>query len=144
APRRRGAGPLATLIGLLVLLFGSTSAFSQLQTALNRVWGVPGRSQSGIVAIIRARFWSFAAVLGVGFLLSVSLVLSAVAAALGRYGSGWMPGISGMLVLAQVVGSLIVHTLLFAMMFKVLPDADIRWRDVWVGGGGAAAVFDVG
>jgi membrane protein len=141
---RQGAGSLATLIGLLVLLFGSTSAFSQLQTALNRVWGVPGRSQSGIVAIIRARFWSFAAVLGVGFLLSVSLVLSAVAAALGRYGSGWMPGISGMLVLAQVVGSLIVHTLLFAMMFKVLPDADIRWRDVWVGAAVTAVFFYVG
>lgn len=141
---RQGTGSLAALIGLLVLLFGSTSAFSQLQTALNRVWGVPGQTQSGILAIVRARFWSFAAVLGVGFLLSVSLVLSAAAAALGRYGSGWLPGLGGMLALVQVVGSLIVHTLLFAMIFKVLPDADIHWRDVWVGAAVTAALFYVG
>jgi membrane protein len=141
---RQGTGSRATLIGLIVLLFGSTSAFSQLQTALNRIWGVPGRAGSGLMAMIRARFWSFAAVLGVGFLLSVSLVLSAAAAALGRYGSGWMPGIIGMLVLAEVAGSLIVHTLLFAMIFKVLPDADIRWRDVWVGAAVTAAFFYVG
>ncbi|HEY7041532.1 MAG TPA: YihY/virulence factor BrkB family protein [Methylomirabilota bacterium] len=141
---RQGTGSVASLIGLLVLLFGSTSAFSQLQAALNRVWDVPGRSESGVVDIVRARFWSFAAVLGVGFLLSVSLVLSAAAAALGRYGSGWMPGISGVLVLAQIAGSLIVHTLLFAMIFKVLPDTAIRWRDVWVGAAVTAAFFYVG
>jgi membrane protein len=91
---RQGSGSLATLIGLLVLLFGSTSAFSQLQTALNRVWGVPGQSQSGILAMIRARFWSFAAVLGVGFLLSVSLVLSAAAAALSRSSQALKPAAS--------------------------------------------------
>ena len=141
---RQGTGSLATLIGLLVLLFGSTSAFSQLQTALNRVWDVPGRAESGIMNIVRARFWSFAAVLGVGFLLSVSLVLSAAAAALGRYGSGWMPGIGRVLVVAEITGSLIVHTLLFAMIFKVLPDTAIRWRDVWVGAAVTAAFFYVG
>jgi membrane protein len=141
---RQGTGSLATVIGLLVLLFGSTSAFSQLQAALNRIWDVPGRTQSGLMDMIRARFWSFAAVLGVGFLLSVSLVLSAAAAALGRYGSGWVPGIGGMLVLAEIVGSLLVHTLLFAMIFKVLPDAAIRWRDVWVGAAVTAVFFFVG
>jgi len=141
---RQGSGSLATLIGLLVLLFGSTSAFSQLQSALNKVWDVPGRSRSGIMDMVRARFWSFTAVLGIGFLLSVSLVLSAAAAALGRYGSGWMPGMRGMLVVAEIIGSLIVHTLLFAMIFKLLPDTMIRWRDVWVGAAVTAAFFYVG
>ena len=140
---RQGTGSRATVIGLIVLLFGSTSAFSQLQGALNRVWDVPTESHGGVMAMVRARLWSFAAVLGVGFLLSVSLVLSAAAAALSRYGSDWIPGISGVLLLTET-GSLIVHTLLFAMIFKVLPDADIRWRDVWVGAAVTAALFYVG
>ncbi|HEX7213058.1 MAG TPA: YihY/virulence factor BrkB family protein, partial [Methylomirabilota bacterium] len=130
---RQGTGSRATVIGLIVLLFGSTSAFSQLQSALNRIWDVPPAAHGGLMPMIRARLWSFAAVLGVGFLLSVSLVLSAAAAALSRYGSGWMPGISGVLLLTEITGSLIVHTLLFAMIFRLLPDTPIRWRDVWVG-----------
>jgi membrane protein len=141
---RQGTGSRATVIGLIVLLFGSTSAFSQLQAALNRVWDVPVSTHGGIMAMIRARVWSFAAVLGVGFLLSVSLVLSAAAAALSRYGSGWMPGISGVLLLTEILGSLIVHTLLFAMIFRMLPDTAIRWRDVWVGAAVTAALFYVG
>jgi membrane protein len=141
---RQGTGSRATVIGLIVLLFGSTSAFSQLQSALNRVWDVPPASHGGLMPMIRARLWSFAAVLGVGFLLSVSLVLSAAAAALSRYGSGWMPGISGVLLLTEITGSLIVHTLLFAMIFRLLPDTPIRWRDVWVGAAVTAALFYVG
>ena len=140
---RPGAGSRATLIGLLVLLFGSTSAFTQLQSALNRIWEVPAQEHSGIWDMVRARFLSFAAVLGTGFLLSVSLVLSAAAAALGRFGGGYVP-FGGVLGLADVVGSMIVHTLLFAMIFKVLPDAVIEWRDVWVGATVTAALFVVG
>jgi membrane protein len=141
---RQGTGPRATVIGLIVLLFGSTSAFSQLQAALNRIWDVPPASHGGIMAMIRARIWSFAAVLGVGFLLSVSLVLSAAAAALSRYGSGWIPGMSGVLLFTEVIGSLLVHTLLFAMIFRLLPDTAIRWRDVWIGAAVTAALFYVG
>jgi membrane protein len=141
---REGIGPRATLVGLLVLLFGSTSAFSQLQAALNRIWEVPAPVHASFRALLRSRVWSFAAVLGTGFLLSVSLVLSAAVAALGRFGWGWMPWLAGMLEVADLVGSMIVHTLLFAMIFKLLPDADIRWRDVWVGAGVTAALFFVG
>lgn len=141
---RQGAGGRATLIGLLVLLFGSTSAFSQLQSALNKIWEVEPRAQTGIWEMIRARFLSFAAVLGVGFLLSVSLVLSAAVAAFGRYGWGWVPAIGPMLELADFLGSMLVHTLLFAMIFKLLPDAAIRWREVWLGGGVTAGLFFVG
>jgi membrane protein len=141
---RQGAGPRATIIGLLVLLFGSTSAFSQLQSALNTVWEVPAPTHGGLWAMVRARFLSFAAVLGTGFLLSVSLVLSAAVAALGRFGWGWVPGIGRLLELADFLGSLVVHTLLFAMIFKLLPDAAIRWRDVWVGAGVTAGLFSIG
>lgn len=141
---RQDAGARATLIGLLVLLFGSTSAFSQLQSALNRIWEVPPSAQAGLWDMIRARVFSFAAVLGTGFLLSVSLVLSAAVAAFGRFGWGWVPEIARMLELADFLGSMLVHTLLFAMIFKLLPDAAIRWRDVWVGAGVTAGLFFVG
>ncbi|MGH7412583.1 MAG: YihY/virulence factor BrkB family protein [Candidatus Rokuibacteriota bacterium] len=141
---REGIGPRATLVGLLVLFFGSTSAFGQLQSALNKIWDVPARLHSGIWDLLRARFLSFAAVLGAGFLLSVSLVLSAAVAAFGRLGGGWVPWLGDVLVAADFVGSMIVHTLLFAMIFKLLPDADIRWRDVWVGAGVTAGLFFVG
>ena len=140
---RPGASSRATLVGLLVLLFGSTSAFTQLQAALNRVWDVPAEAHSGIVDLVRARVLSFAAVLGTGFLLSVSLVVSAAAAAFGRFGGGYLP-FGGLLGLADVLGSMIVHTLLFAMIFKMLPDAEIDWRDVWVGATVTAGLFVVG
>jgi membrane protein len=141
---RPGVGVWATLAGLVVLLVGSTSAFSQLQGALNRIWDVPTRAHSGVWDLVRARLLSFAAVMGTGFLLSVSLVLSAAVAALGRIGGGVIPGLSGALELADFLGSMIVHTLLFAMIFKLLPDAAIRWRDVWVGAAVTAALFFVG
>jgi membrane protein len=141
---RQGAGGRATLIGLLVLLFGSTSAFSQLQSALNRIWEVPPSAQAGLRDMVRARLFSFAAVLGAGFLLSVSLVLSAAVAAFGRLGRGWVPEIGRLLELADFLGSMLVHTLLFAMIFKVLPDVAIRWRDVWVGAGVTAGLFFLG
>ena len=88
---RQGAGGRATFVGLLVLLFGSTSAFSQLQSALNKIWEVEPQARTGLWEMIRARFLSFAAVLGTGFLLSVSLVLSAAVAAFGCFGWGWVP-----------------------------------------------------
>src|SRR5216684_4040060 len=97
---RQDAGGCATIIGLAVLLFGSTSAFSQLQAALNKIWEVEPETRAGLWDMIRARFLSFAAVLGTGFLLSVSLVLSAAVAAFGRYGWGWVPGIDHVLELA--------------------------------------------
>src|SRR5262249_9605392 len=141
---RQGTGSRATLIGLVVLLFGSTSAFSQLQAALNIVWDVPSQRRSGIWHLVRDRLLSFAAVLGTGFLLSVSLVLSAAAAALSRYGWGRFHDIAGVLETADLFGSMIVHTMLFAMIFKILPDADIEWRDVWVGAVATSVLFYVG
>jgi uncharacterized BrkB/YihY/UPF0761 family membrane protein len=87
---------------------------------------------------------SFAALLGTDFLLSVSLVVNAAVAAFGRYAWGWVPALAPMLELADFLGSMLLHTLLFAMIFKLLPDAPIRWREVWLGAGVTAALFFVG
>ena len=141
---RQDAGARATLIGLAVLLFGSTSAFSQLQAALNRIWEVEPETHNGFWDMVRARFLSFAAVLGTGFLLSVSLVLSAAGAAFTRFGWGRVPAVGRMLEVADFLGSMLVHTLLFAMIFKLLPHAAIRWRDVWVGAGVTAGLLFAG
>ena len=141
---RQDAGAIATLIGLVVLLFGSTSAFSQLQAALNKIWEVPPQASAGLWDVLRARFLSFAAVLGVGFLLSVSLVLSAAVAAFGRFGRGRVPEIGRVLEAADFLGTMLVHTLLFAMIFKLLPDVPIRWRHVWLGAGVTAGLFFIG
>ena len=141
---RQDAGAIATLIGLVVLLFGSTSAFSQLQAALNKIWEVPPQASVGLWDVLRARFLSFAAVLGVGFLLSVSLVLSAAVAAFGRFGRGRVPEIARVLEAADFLGTMLVHTLLFAMIFKLLPDVPIRWRHVWLGAGVTAGLFFIG
>lgn len=140
---REGLGPRATIVGLVILLFGSTSAFSQLQASLNRIWQVTPAAQSGLGHMARSRLLSFAAVLGTGFLLSVSLVLSAAVAALGR--QGWGPPVPGRLLEGlDFIASMVVHTLMFAMIFKLLPDTDIRWREVWLGAGVTAGLFVVG
>jgi membrane protein len=141
---RRGVGPVAALVGLIVLLLGATSAFSQLQSALNRVWEVPPQTHLGISQLVRARLFSFAAVLGAGFLLSVSLALSAATVALGPYRFGWLPQVGGMLEMADLVGSILVHTLVFALIFKLLPDVPVEWRDVWVGAMVTAGLFFIG
>ncbi len=140
---REGLGPRATIVGLAILLFGSTSAFTQLQASLNRIWQVAPAARSGLWHMARARLLSFAAVLGTGFLLSVSLVLSAAVAALGR--QGWAPPVPGRLLEGlDFTASMVVHTLMFAMIFKLLPDTDIRWRDVWLGAAVTAGLFVVG
>ncbi|HEX6080964.1 MAG TPA: YihY/virulence factor BrkB family protein [Methylomirabilota bacterium] len=141
---RQGLGPRATVVGLAILLFGSTSAFSQLQSSLNRIWEVAPSTRSGVWPLVRARVLSFAAVLGTGFLLSVSLVLSAAVAALGHHGWGSVATESRLLEGADLLGSMVVHTLLFAMIFRMLPDAQIRWRDVWLGAGVTAGLFVAG
>lgn len=127
-----GKGLLATVVGLALLIFGSTGAFLQLQAALNRAWNVePDPSQGGVKNFFTKRLFSFGLILAIIFLLLVSLAITAAISALGeRLGSGMPEGI--MLTLNFIV-SLAVITFLFAAMFKVMPDAEIEWRDVWVG-----------
>lgn len=141
---KHGSGVLATVVGVVTILFGATGVFVQLQNALNRVWSVEAKPGAGLWSFIRTRLISFGMVLGIGFLLLVSLILSATVAAVNTWVTSRMPALE---VLAQVLtflGSFALTTLLFAMIFKVLPDVEIAWRDVWVGAVTTALLFTVG
>jgi membrane protein len=137
-------GVIATLVGFATLLFGASGVFIQLQTSLNAIWGVKPKPGRGVLGIIRDRFLSFSLVLVVGFLLLVSLLLTAVIAFLEQWFVGMVPGVAALAQLVNSAVSLIVITLLFAMIFKFLPDAKIAWRDVWTGAFVTAGLFTVG
>lgn len=138
------SGALASAIAVVTLLLGASGVFAQLQDALNTVWGVEPKAGRGLWGTIKDRLFSLMAVLGTGFLLLVSLVLSAALAAFGKMFQGRLPGHEGLLHLADLAISFGVITLLFAMMFKLLPDAKIAWRDVWIGAGLTSVLFTVG
>ncbi len=120
------------------------ASLHKLQDALNAVWGVEAKAGRGIWGTIKDRFFSLIAVLGTGFLLLVSLVLSATLAAAGKLFQGWLPGQEAVLHFANFAISFGVITLLFAMMFKLLPDAKVAWRDVWIGAGLTSLLFTIG
>lgn len=145
--QRPRSGLIPTLLGIAGLIFGATGAFGQLQKTLNRTWDVePDPNQGGIKAFLSKRVFSLGIILVVAFLLLVSLVLSAALSGAGdRLGSVLPSGLSGpvLQVLNQLV-SLAVITLLFAAMFKVLPDAKISWRSVWPGAFFTAVLFVIG
>ena len=134
---------LVTALGFAALALGATGVFGQLQSSLNKVWRVEKRPGAGILSKLKDRFLSLTLVVGIGFLLAVSLLLSTALHAVEGYAGGLAAGRVVALVLSNLV-SLAVFTLLFALMFKVLPDADVRWRDLWLGAGITAALFLVG
>jgi len=135
---------LATLIGLGVLLFAATGVLHQLQMSLNTIWGVAPKPELNLMALTRARLLSFAMILIIGFLLLVSLLISAVLAVLDEYLRAIVPGAPLLWRLLNLSISFGFTTLLFAMIFKFLPDAHVKWRDVWVGAGVTALLFSIG
>jgi membrane protein len=137
-------GLVATVVAVVTLLFGASGVFGQLQDALNTVWGVEPKEGRGVWGFIKDRFLSFVAVVGTGFLLLVSLVLSSALAALGKWFSGVLPLPEVVLQALNFMVSFVVITGLFALIFKVLPDARVAWRDVWVGAALTAALFSIG
>jgi len=138
-------GVIATLISVAVLLVGATTVFAELQSALDRVWDVPpSQKASGLWATLRARLLSLGFILGLGFLLSVSLVFSAGVAAFGGWANGLFPGWEVLLQLVNTAISLGISSLLFAMIFKLMPQATVSWRDVWVGAAVTAVLFEIG
>jgi membrane protein len=136
------ATSLAGLISLATLLWGSTNVFAQLQNSLNKIWDAPEKAGSGIIGTIKDRLLSFGMVLGIAFLLLVSLVISAILSALPHFLGGdastwiWQA--------VNFAVSLAVTTLLFAAIFKVLPDVHIQWRQVWIGALVTALLFTIG
>jgi membrane protein len=143
ASRDKSGSLLATLIGAVALLFGASGVFGELQTSLNNIFQVEMKEGRGIPGAIKDRFFSFVMVLGIAFLLLVSLVVSAALQALGTVVVGWAGEAFLMKALYAAV-SFGVLTGLFALIFKVVPDARLRWRDVALGAALTSALFTTG
>jgi membrane protein len=141
---RTGGGLLPTSLGIVTLLFGLWGVFGELQDALNTIWGVTTKPGRGVLVIIKERFWSFAMVVGVGFLLLVSLALSAWIAAMGTFVGGELSVPAALLETVNAVFSTVVIALMFAMIFKLLPDVTIAWSNVWLGATVTALLFTAG
>jgi membrane protein len=141
---RPKSGTVATIVGVITLLFGASGVFGELQSALNTAWDVKAKPGRAVLGIVRDRFLSFGMVLVVGFLLLVSLFVSALIAGFANRISTLVPGLPTLVAVANLVISYLVVTALFALIFKFLPDAEVAWRDVWFGAVVTAALFTVG
>lgn len=137
-------GLFATAVAVATLLIGASGVFGQLQDALNTVWGVEPKEGRGVWGFIKDRFLSFVAVLGTGFLLLVSLILNSALSALGKWFNGLLPLPEIVLQVMNFAVSFVIITGLFALIFKVLPDAKVAWRDVWIGAALTSALFTIG
>jgi membrane protein len=142
--RSSGGGTFASVVSVLMLILGASTVFGQLQNVLNRIWGVqpkPGRFWRDL---FKQRLMSFAMVIGVSFVLLVSLILSAVLAMITDYLSFLLPGAGVLWQFLDVAVSFSIITFLFALIFKIVPDVQIDWRDVWLGALITAVLFVVG
>jgi len=141
---RPGAGIVATVVGVVTLLFGASGVIGQLQDAMNTIWEVQPKPGLGIIGTIKKRFFTFSVVLGTGFMLLVLLVLSAGLTALNTYFQGLLPGSELFWQVINQVVSVGLVAALFALMFKLLPDVKIQWRSVWIGGLVTSILFNIG
>jgi len=141
---RPAQGVLGTIVGTVVLLLGAMSVFGELQDSLDRIWRAPVRGNSGLWSLVRSRLLSFGMILGVGFLLIVSLVASAAVAAMAKF-SAHLVGPWALLVEALNFGvTFVLVTAIFAMIYKIMPRVRIGWSDVWLGAGVTALLFAIG
>lgn len=142
-------GPAAAIAGVAVLVAGASGAFAQLKAALNRIWEVqvaptPGPWYGAVIRFIMGRLLSFAMVLVIAFLLLASLVVSAALAGLGTWTSGLLPLPALAMQAINFIASAGLIAVLFALMFKILPDAEVGWREVWLGALITSLLFSVG
>jgi membrane protein len=131
-------------VGIVTLLVGASGVFGQLQTSLNAIWEVKPKPDRGLLGQMKDRFFSFTMVLGVAFLLLVSLVLSSMLSSFGSVLADNLPGGAALWQVINFALSFGVVTLLFALIFKVIPDAKVQWRDVWLGAAVTALLFTIG
>ena len=139
-----GKSAIATIIGVALALFGASGVFGQLQDALNTIWGVKAKPTRGIWGFLRSRFLSFAMVAGICFLLLVSLAIEALLKGFSHYVQSVLPGGLVVALAVYLIFDFAVVVLLFAMIFKFLPDVKIPWRDVWIGAVMTAILFGIG
>jgi membrane protein len=144
----RASGPkvgiVASVVSLVTMVLGATGVFGQLQHALNKIWNAPPPKRSGLRAQVRKRAVGFGMILGIGFLLLVSLAISAVLAGLREILAAHAPFLGSLLPILNFALSFAVISALFALIFKFLPDVEMTWRDVWPGGAVTALLFTVG
>ena len=138
-------GLIGTVVGLVTLLIGATTVFGELQDDLDRIWHAPARKAGGgLFKLLRSRLLSFGMILGIGFLLMVSLLASAAISALGKW---WGPILGSWEALARVIDigvGLALTTAVFAMIYKIMPRVHIHWHDVWIGAAVTALLFSIG
>lgn len=142
--QKPSSGAFASIVAVVTLLFGASGVFGELRSALNKMWDVNPKSDRGIWGTIKQRFFSFGMVLAVGFLLLVSLVVSAALAALGKFFGGLLPMpelvLSGINFVVSVAGT----TILFALIFRFVPETTMAWKNVWIGATVTALLFTIG
>jgi membrane protein len=141
---RLSSGLAAAAVGVVLTLLGASTVFNELRDSLNQVWDAKKETAAGIVGIVQSRFFSIALVLGIGFLLLVSLLFSAAIAAAGKFFGEFLPLPEAALQALNALLSFFAVTVLFALLFKVVPDVHIEWRDVWVGSAVTSALFSLG
>jgi membrane protein len=137
-------GTIVTLVSLVTLLLVSMGMFSELQDALNLIWRIPEKSSSGLWRALRTQLVSFMLVICTGFLLLASLIMSLILSAMGKFIHWAVPWFQTIMTVVELTASPIVITLLFALMFKILPEGHITWRDVSLGAVATAALFTLG
>jgi membrane protein len=146
--RNRGSGILATTLGVITLILGATAVVNDLHDSLNTIWNVPKKSEQStwrsVWDVVRERLSSFAVVVGTGFLLMLSLLVSAWISAAGTFVGGYLPLPAWLLQTADWVISFLVITLLFGLLYKMLPDVDVEWGDVAVGAAVTSVLFTIG
>ena len=140
-----GEGVIASVVGVVLLVIGATTVFAELQSALDRIWKAPAvKKPEGFWGLIRSRLLSLGLVVSIGFVMVVSLVVSAALAALGKWWGGAFEHFEWLLQALNFVVSLAVMTVLFALMYKILPRVRIGWHDVWIGSAATALLFTIG
>jgi membrane protein len=137
------SGMLATIVGVITLMLGASGVFGQLKDALNTIWNVEKKKTSGIMGFVTERFLSMAMVLGIGFLLLITLVVDAAISAMGGYVEKYVGG-EAVAQALQLGLSFVIAVVLFACIFRILPDLKIAWHDVWFGAAFTAVLFVLG
>ncbi len=143
-PPKPATSLLTSIFGIATLIFGASGVFGELRDALNTMWDVKAKSGNGLLRLVRERFATFGMVLGVGFLLLVSLMLSTVTAGAGKFFAAILPVPETVVHIGNDVVSLAVIGLLFTLIFKIVPDTPIAWKDVWIGALATAFLFTIG
>src|SRR5215813_15491512 len=138
------SGIIATVVGIATLIVTATAVFRELQAALNLIWKVPANGTAGVWHYLKSRFLSLSVILVIGFLLLVSLVMSAALAAFSDYIDRALPSFGAILYLVNHGFSFAFTAVFFAVIFKILPDHPVEWQDVWLGAAITSVLFSIG